>query len=130
MTMSNLQERKRLRLKFFDYSTGGAYFATICTDHRTHLFGKIVGDRIESPLPQVIGWFKTMTTGAYIRGVKAGIYLPFEKHLWQRSYYDHIIRNEEDLYEIRRYIHENLERWISKYRQGPPCVAARKNKQK
>ena len=28
-------------------------------------------------------------------------------NLWQTSYYDHIIRNEQELYEIRKYIEEN-----------------------
>ena len=30
---------------------------------------------------------------------------------WQRSFYDHIIRNDEGLDEIRRYIQENPMRW-------------------
>ena len=28
-------------------------------------------------------------------------------NLWQTSYYDHIIRNEQELYEIRKYIEQN-----------------------
>ena len=31
--------------------------------------------------------------------------------LWQRSFYDHIIRNEEDYYECSRYIEENPLKW-------------------
>jgi putative transposase len=31
--------------------------------------------------------------------------------LWQRNYYEHIIRNEEDLNNIRKYIQENPARW-------------------
>lgn len=31
--------------------------------------------------------------------------------LWQRNYYEHIIRNEEDLNGIRRYIADNPSRW-------------------
>lgn len=30
---------------------------------------------------------------------------------WQRSFYDHIIRNEESLYKIREYIRNNPLRW-------------------
>lgn len=58
-------------------------------------------------LRKVIGWFKTMTTNEYIRGVKEDRLEPFEKRLWQRGYYEHIIRNEEDLNEKRKYIAEN-----------------------
>ena len=36
------RERKRLRLKEYDYSQPGAYFVTICTKDREHRFGEIV----------------------------------------------------------------------------------------
>ena len=62
-------------------------------------------------LPTVIGWFKTMSTNAYIRGVKDGVFPPFSKRLWQRSYYEHVIRNRNDLTEIRRYVAENPLKW-------------------
>ncbi len=32
--------------------------------------------------------------------------------LWQRSFYDHIIRNEKDFEQISKYIHDNPARWI------------------
>ncbi len=41
MHMQAHPERKPLRLKSFDYSTDGAYFATICTANREHFFGEI-----------------------------------------------------------------------------------------
>jgi hypothetical protein len=31
--------------------------------------------------------------------------------LWQRSFYDRIIRNEKELYNIRKFIRENPLRW-------------------
>ena len=31
--------------------------------------------------------------------------------LWQRNYYEHIIRNEDNLYRIRRYILDNPAKW-------------------
>lgn len=34
--------------------------------------------------------------------------------IWQKSYYDHIIRNERDLNEIRKYIAENPLKWVYK----------------
>ena len=33
------------------------------------------------------------------------------QRIWQRNYYDHIVRNEESLNEIRKYIMENPARW-------------------
>ena len=31
--------------------------------------------------------------------------------VWQRNYYEHVIRTDEDLLRIRQYIVENPERW-------------------
>ena len=62
-------------------------------------------------LNDVIGWFKSMTTTDYIRGVTEFGWPPFTKRLWQRSYYDHIIRNESDLSRIENYIESNPRRW-------------------
>ncbi len=39
--MTELPKRKNIRLKNYDYSLNGAYFITICTQQRLHLFGKI-----------------------------------------------------------------------------------------
>jgi len=52
-----------------------------------------------------------MTTNYYIRGVKNNGWKPFNKRVWQRNYYEHIIRNEKSLNEIRRYIKNNPEMW-------------------
>jgi REP element-mobilizing transposase RayT len=32
--------------------------------------------------------------------------------LWQRNYYEHVVRDEEDLNRIREYIQDNPRRWI------------------
>lgn len=36
---------------------------------------------------------------------------PFPRHLWQRNYYEHIIRNRRELRASRRYIRDNPRRW-------------------
>ncbi len=41
---SNLPNRHSIRLYDYDYSSQGAYFVTICTHQRQHLFGKIVDE--------------------------------------------------------------------------------------
>ena len=63
------------------------------------------------PLPQIIQWFKTMTTNEYIKGVKNEIYPPFNKRIWQRNYYDRIIRNEQEYKKIYEYIETNPLKW-------------------
>ena len=52
-----------------------------------------------------------MTTNEYIKGVKTNRWRPFARRLWQRNYYEHVIRNEYDLNEIRKYIIENPLKW-------------------
>ena len=59
----------------------------------------------------MIQWFKTMTTNEYIRGVKSLGWRPFAGKLWQRDYYEHIIRNESEWDRIHRYIEANPVRW-------------------
>jgi REP element-mobilizing transposase RayT len=51
------------------------------------------GEHAGSPLHAVVQWFKTMTTNEYIRGVKTLGWQPFNKRVWQRNYYEHIIRD-------------------------------------
>jgi REP element-mobilizing transposase RayT len=62
-------------------------------------------------LGRVMQWFKTMTTNAYIRGVRESGWSPFQKRLWQRDFYDHIVRDEDDLNRVREYIVYNPLRW-------------------
>ena len=69
------------------------------------------GEHIGSPLQKIIRWFKTMTTNDYIHGVKSGICPPFEKRLWQRSFYDHVIRDEQSLNDVREYSQNNPLDW-------------------
>mgnify|MGYP000149145336 CR=1 FL=1 len=69
------------------------------------------GAHVGAPLPVIVQWFKTMTTNEYIRGVKELGWPTFAGRLWQRNYYEHIIRNEESLNRIRQYILDNPAQW-------------------
>ena len=62
-------------------------------------------------LPRIMQWFKTMTTNAYILGVKQSHWPSFDGRLWQRNYYEHVIRNDDELNKIREYIIQNPDRW-------------------
>jgi len=62
-------------------------------------------------LPDVVHRFKSLTTARYRRGVLQDRWLPFPGRLWQRNYYEHVIRNEEELDRVRQYIVDNPERW-------------------
>jgi REP element-mobilizing transposase RayT len=63
------------------------------------------------PLPTIVQWFKTMTTNSYIRGVKMLGWTPFAGRLWQRNYYEHVVRGEKEMNSIREYIANNPLQW-------------------
>lgn len=73
--------------------------------------GSGLGEHVGSPLHRVVGWFKTMTTNEYIRGVKTLDWPRFNGKLWQRNYYEHIIRNETSYLTISNYIINNPAKW-------------------
>ena len=62
-------------------------------------------------LGNVVGVFKSITTHQYAIAVRDRHWLPFDKRLWQRNYYEHIIRDRDALQNIRQYIANNLSHW-------------------
>ena len=62
-------------------------------------------------IPAIVQSFKRHTTIEYIKMVKRNIVPPFEKRIWQRNYYEHIIRNEKSYYQIAEYIQNNPLKW-------------------
>jgi len=62
-------------------------------------------------LPDIVKQFKSLTTHFYIEGVKRRGWPPFDGRVWQKNYFEHIIRNEDSLVRIRTYIQENPARW-------------------
>lgn len=52
-----------------------------------------------------------MTTKKYIEGIDKFEWPSFNGKLWQRNYYEHIIRNENELKVYRKYIKENQLKW-------------------
>jgi len=58
------------------------------------------------PLGRLIGAFKTVSTKQIniLRGMSG-------TPVWQRNYYDHVIRNEKSLHQIRQYILDNPSQW-------------------
>lgn len=72
---------------------------------------QIRGEHVGSPLRDVVQWFKTMTTNNYIRGVKQNGWPRFNGKLWQRNYWEHIIRNTNEYQRITQYIVNNPKKW-------------------
>jgi putative transposase len=59
----------------------------------------------------VVGAFKSLSTNEYIWNVKQNNWQQFDKKLWQRNYYEHIIRNEKSYVQISEYIQTNPMKW-------------------
>ena len=179
-----IHHRRSIRLKGYDYTQPGAYFVTICSYQRMHVFGEIVdGEMILNDTGKIARdeWFKTAelrpyvklyddefvimpnhghgiiwiedsvgalrrnaqsraeqrveqrstptrnaptetvvpgSLGAIVRAYKSAV--TYEVNavqnqrgavLWQRNYYDHIIRNDRELNNIRWYILNNPLNW-------------------
>ena len=72
---------------------------------------KRAGTRPAPTLSHVVGVFKSVATNEYIRKVKDCGWQKFHKTIWQRSFYDHIIRSKDDLNRVREYIVNNPVKW-------------------
>lgn len=62
-------------------------------------------------LPDIVHRFKSWTTARYRQGVVQNKWPPFPGRLWQRNYYERVIRAEEELTAIRAYIRDNPAHW-------------------
>ncbi len=62
-------------------------------------------------LGDVVGIFKSISTHQYAINVHAHHWPPFPGKLWQRNYFEHIIRNDNELNRIREYIFNNPLQW-------------------
>lgn len=180
------QQRKRLRLAEYDYTSTGAYFITACVNHCAPVLAKVIGEEsrlsthgllvkevwdqlpehysiieldefivmpnhvhgiiwINSPISASAGaslkpaqppreGLRPSPTNANREGSKPAstnhglseIVRAFKtfssrkinelnhtqgKAFWQRGFYEHIIRNDEDLYNTRSYIRNNPLKW-------------------
>jgi putative transposase len=64
------------------------------------------GNPVKGSLPTIIRSIKSAITKK-INEIRKSPGVP----IWQRNYYEHIIRNEKELYEIRKYIENNPLNW-------------------
>lgn len=80
-----------------------------------HSIINIVGAGLSRPtLGQIIAYFKYQTTkqinARYQTGAKTAPLQEFNK-IWQRNYYEHVVRNESELLKIREYVKLNPQIW-------------------
>ncbi len=137
MNQKNKKYPKRTRLKEFSYSGSFAYFVIICTYQKNIYFTNEKIVKIVLSILQLVASRFKFTIYAYcfmpdhlhllsvgtdensslkdfIKAFKqkSGFYFKqrYNASLWQVSYYDHVLRREESLNDVARYIFENLVR--------------------
>jgi REP element-mobilizing transposase RayT len=134
--MPGLLIRKQIRLKNYDYALSGYYFVTICAKNRENIFGAHVGANgcwpddgikiklnefglvVDEELKNTNNINRKQTLSSFVSGFKSVATKRInilrntpERPVWQRSFYDHIIRNERSLNAIREYISNNPVNW-------------------
>jgi len=71
-----------------------------------HLHGIVLLQDKAHSLSDIVGALKSFSSRRYNE-----IFPPPDKPLWQRAYYEHVIRNDDDLTETREYILNNPLNW-------------------
>ena len=153
-------QRKPNRLPYYDYSTPGAYFITICTQNKIPFLSTIVGGgALDAPFVRLTRSGQTaqqyILSGNRIPGITVDKFVIMPNHIhlillvdktashgtskapsptntviphfvstfkrfchrdlgqviFQRSYHDHVIRDEKDYLKIWQYIDNNPARW-------------------
>ena len=103
MTHSNptRDQSHSIRLKGYDYTRPGVYFVTMLPTPESRPKGPAAGS-----LGAMIGQFKSRVT-------KRVWAMPGDGRtpIWQRNFYEHIVRDQRSLERIRCYILENPIHW-------------------
>ncbi len=77
-----------------------------------HFHGIIIINPPNQPtISSIMGAFKSITTKEYIQGIQDHHWPDFEGRIWQKNYYEHIIRDEKSLEILRNYIRNNPSNW-------------------
>lgn len=62
-------------------------------------------------IPDLVRSFKMRVMKSWLAGLSTRGWEPYDEHLWQRSYFDTLIRNDVHLETTREYILANPDRW-------------------
>lgn len=90
-------------------STPGLDHYVIMPNHVHIILNISATDILQGPM-----WASAPTTGSVsnrVRTLKTLVTKELGYSIWQRSFYDHVIRNEADYLRIARYIEDNPAKW-------------------
>jgi REP element-mobilizing transposase RayT len=99
--------KQQLENIFYDKNSELMCYAVM--PNHIHLIAFLFDENIN--VSDLVRDFKGVTTNFYIIGVKSGEYPPFDKKIWQKSFYDRIIRSEIECLSIADYIETNPQNW-------------------
>ena len=68
-------------------------------------------DSMHASSPDVMRMIKGQGQHKYSLGVRHENWPPYAGKLWMSGYFDEVIKSEEQLFNVRRYIRENPQRW-------------------
>ncbi len=100
-----------------DYIVMPNHIHGILLIHGFHASVQMIGNRSATPYQNVGAnddsplRGTSRTVGAIVRGFKVGVAKRVGVKLWQRNYYEHIIRNQQSYEQISRYIVNNPINW-------------------
>jgi REP element-mobilizing transposase RayT len=80
-------------------------------EHKVRPYGKRPRGTGEGSMGRIVQAFKSMTTHQYLQGIREYGWQPFSGKLWQRNYYERIVRDEEEWQRISDYIAANPLNW-------------------
>jgi len=80
-------------------------------EHKVRPYGKRPRGTGEGSIGHIVQAFKSLTTHRYIQGIRECGWQPFKVKLWQRNYYERVIRDEEEWQRISDYIAANPINW-------------------
>jgi len=89
----------------------------IMPDH-VHFILWLDGTKEHAPtLGQVVGTYKSITTVTWLNYIKAHN-MSWPGHVWQRNYYERVLRDKPEVVQKRQYIRDNPKRLAEKQAQN------------
>lgn len=82
--------------------------------HAIIVLGTNPDSEANASIPLVVEAFKMRVFKSWPAEIRRGVWRRYDAHLWQRSYYDTLIRSDHHLANTRAYILANPDRWIAR----------------
>jgi putative transposase len=82
-------------------------------EHKVRPYGKRPQGTWEGSIGRIVQAFKSITTHQYLQGIRDCGWRPFQGKLWQRNFFEHIVRYYEEWQRIFDYIAANPINWAT-----------------